>query len=309
MARPRTCSWSSLPVLDLRTGFPRAVGASCPATFHPSARPPECLEPSRGALTETDFIMRRFENYSVIVTGARSGIGLATAKRFAAEGASVTMVARSADALNAAAKSIDGRVQAVPADISDPEAVAKVVKAAVDAYGKVDGLVNNAGVAKTGMIDALEFEDWKTQIDVNLTGTYLMTRAAWDELKKTGGSIVNVSSVSGIGGDWGMFAYNAAKGGVTNLTRALALDAARSGIRVNAVNPSLTRTDMADGVVSDDGLKAKFMERMPLGRPGEPEDVASVIAFLASTDAAFVNGVNLPVDGGLSASNGQPPQA
>jgi meso-butanediol dehydrogenase/(S,S)-butanediol dehydrogenase/diacetyl reductase len=123
---------------------------------------------------------------------------------------------------------------------------------------------------------------------------------------KFGGNIVNVSSVSGLGGDWGLSFYNASKGAVTNLTRALALEFGGQGVRVNAVNPSLTDTDMASGITSNSALLEKFAARIPMGRPAKPEEVAAVIAFLASADASFVNGVNLPVDGGLGASNGQP---
>ena len=118
------------------------------------------------------------------------------------------------------------------------------------------------------------------------------------------GSIVNISSVSGIGGDWGLSFYNASKGAVTNLTRAMALELRGKGVRVNAVNPSLT--EMTSDFTGNKEVMAKFAERIPLGRPARPEEVAAVIAFLASDDASFVNGVNLPVDGGVSASNGQP---
>lgn len=126
-------------------------------------------------------------------------------------------------------------------------------------------------------------------------------------LIKSHGCIVNVSSVSGLGGDWQMSFYNAAKGAVSNFTRALALDHGAEGVRVNAVCPSLTRSELTEDMFSDKALMAKFAERIPLGRAAEPDEVADVIAFLASHDARFVNGVNLPVDGGLSASNGQPP--
>ncbi len=132
-----------------------------------------------------------------------------------------------------------------------------------------------------------------------------MTRAAIESLLERKGAVVNVSSVSGLGGDWGGSAYNAAKGGVTNLTRALALEFGSRGVRVNAVAPSLTKTDMTDGML-DDAMLAKFAERMPMGRAAEPGEVADVIGFLASRDARFVTGAIVPVDGGLSASNGQP---
>ncbi|MFC7735266.1 SDR family NAD(P)-dependent oxidoreductase [Roseomonas sp. GCM10028921] len=136
-----------------------------------------------------------------------------------------------------------------------------------------------------------------------------LSGAAIPHLVATGGNFVNVSSVSGLGGDWDMSIYNAAEGAVTNLTRALALELGPKGVRVNAVNPSLTVTDMTKDMMGNEKLLAKFVESIPLGRPAQPEEVADVIAFLAGPDARCVNGVNLPVDGGLSASNGQPPQA
>lgn len=115
-----------------------------------------------------------------------------------------------------------------------------------------------------------------------------------------------MSSVSGLGGDWGLSFYNASKGAVSNLTRAMAMELGAKGVRVNAVNPSLTLTDMTSGLSGNEQLMGKFADRIPLGRAARPEEVAAVIAFLASEDASFVNGVNLPVDGGVSASNGQP---
>jgi meso-butanediol dehydrogenase/(S,S)-butanediol dehydrogenase/diacetyl reductase len=126
------------------------------------------------------------------------------------------------------------------------------------------------------------------------------------ELLKRGGNIVNTASVSGLGADWALCAYNAAKGGVVNLTRSIALDFGAKGVRANAVCPSLTRTGMTEDMLKDKDLVAKFMERLPLKRVAEPADIAGVVAFLASDDARFVNGVNLPVDGGVTASNGQP---
>lgn len=133
-----------------------------------------------------------------------------------------------------------------------------------------------------------------------------MTRLALPHLREARGCIVNVSSVSGLGGDWNQGFYCAAKGAVTNFTRAVALDEARSGVRVNAVNPSLVDTPFTAGMQDQPELVAKFAERIPMGRGAKPDDLSGAIAFLASEDAYFVTGVNLPVDGGLSASNGQP---
>ncbi|HCI47626.1 MAG TPA: 3-oxoacyl-ACP reductase, partial [Rhodospirillaceae bacterium] len=171
----------------------------------------------------------------------------------------------------------------------------------------INVLVNNAAVAEMGKFDDFSIEDWNKTIDINVTGVFHMIQAALPYLRKVKGNIVNVSSVSGIGGDWGLAAYNASKGAVTNFTRALALELGRDGIRVNAVNPSLTITEMTAGLADDKEVLAKFAERMPLGKPAQPIDIARVINFLASDEAGFVNGVNLPVDGGVSASNGQPP--
>lgn len=141
---------------------------------------------------------------------------------------------------------------------------------------------------------------------IDVDGVFFCIRAALPRLLGTKANIVNVSSVSGIGGDWNMSAYNAAKGAVTNLTRSLAMELGARGVRVNAVNPSLTFTEMTNEMKDDQALMAKFAERIPLGRGAEAAEVADVIAFLAGHDARFVTGVNLPVDGGLSASNGQP---
>ena len=166
------------------------------------------------------------------------------------------------------------------------------------------------GIAATGQLSEAEDEDIESVIDINVKGMLYMCRAAIPELAKSeiagGASIVNTSSVSGSGGDWTMPIYNASKGAVTNLTRGLALQLGAQGIRVNAVLPSLTRTEMSEGIRDKKELMDAFLRRIPLGRAGEPEDVASVVAFLASEDARFVTGVNLPVDGGVSASNGQP---
>jgi meso-butanediol dehydrogenase / (S,S)-butanediol dehydrogenase / diacetyl reductase len=139
-------------------------------------------------------------------------------------------------------------------------------------------------------------------------GVFYGCRAALPHLEKTNGAIINTASVSGLGGDWRMSPYNTAKGAVVNLTRSLALDFGKKGVRINSVCPSLTRTGMTADMMDDDALLAKFAERIPLGRVCEPHEVAAVIAFLASDDAGFMTGANVAVDGGVSASNGQPPQ-
>jgi len=183
-----------------------------------------------------------------------------------------------------------------------------LVRATVDKFSRLDVMVNNAGVASEGRATEDSVDAWHKVISIDLDGVFHGARAALPHLIKTRGCIVNTASVSGLGADWNMSFYNTAKGGVVNLTRSLALDYGRDGVRINSVCPSLTRTDLTTDMFKDEALVAKFRERIALGRTAEPEDIADVIAFLASEDARFITGVNLPVDGGLSASNGQPPQ-
>lgn len=253
--------------------------------------------------------MQRFSDKVVIVTGAGSGIGKATAERFLKEGAKVTLVGRTKTKLEDVAEPYPAdQVLVVEADVSNEDDIWNLVAATTAKFGRLDVLVNNAGVVAEGDVGSLSTDDWRKVMGTDLDGVFYASRAAIPHLKSSKGSIVNVSSVSGTGGDWGMAAYNAAKGGVTNLTRAMAMDHGKDGVRVNAVCPSLTRTGMTEEMMGDEKLIAKFNERFALEGPGKPEDVAAVIAFLASEDARFVTGVNLPVDGGMSASNGQPPQ-
>ena len=253
--------------------------------------------------------MERFKGKTVIVTGSASGIGKGVAQRFSQEGANVVLCDIDEKKLAAVAAELPGeRTLAQRCDVTRFDEVEALVKQAVSRFGALDVMVNNAGIASEGTALEVPLQEWGKTIDTDLGGVFHGCRAALPELLKTRGCIVNTASVSGLGADWAMSAYNAAKGGVVNLTRSLALDFGKQGVRANSVCPSLTHTGMTEDMVKDKALVGKFMERMPLGRVAEPADIAAVVAFLASDDARFVNGANIPVDGGVMASNGQPPQ-
>jgi meso-butanediol dehydrogenase/(S,S)-butanediol dehydrogenase/diacetyl reductase len=243
----------------------------------------------------------------VIVTGAGSGIGEATAKRFLQDGAQVAVCGRDVKKLKKAFEDASSdQFLALKADVSKEAQVKSFVAAVMKKFGRVDVLVNNAGIFADGKLDKARTKTWRNVMGTDLDGVFFMSRAVLPALKKTKGCIVNISSVSGLGGDSGNPIYNAAKGAVTNLTRALAIDYAKEGVRVNAVCPTFTKTDLTEEMFEDKALVREMVSRIPMGRHGNPEDIAGAVVFLASEDARFVTGVNLPVDGGVSASNGQP---
>lgn len=245
---------------------------------------------------------------SVIVTGAGSGMGAATAKRLVNEGWSVTLFGRTLSKLEKIAAEIaqPNQTHIVQGDVSNRESVASLINSHIEKFSRLDGLVNSAGVAIGGAIDQVAPEDWKQVMSINVEGVFNTISLATPHLRKVGGAIVNVSSVSGLGGDWGFSPYNASKGALSNFTRALALELGAQGMRINAVAPTLTDTDMGSFLTENEEMMALFKSRNPMGRAAKPEEVASAISFLLSDDASFINGVNLPIDGGTSASNGQP---
>lgn len=246
---------------------------------------------------------------TIIITGSGSGIGEAAAIRFADDGHNVVLNGRTLEKLEQVKDKIDrdDQVLICQGDVSSNEDVNRMTEEVINRFGAIDVVVNNAGIAVPDDFESSSHNDFDKIMNVNVKGVYNVSKSTLPHLKSSKGCIVNVSSVSGLAGDWGMCVYNTSKGAVSNMTRAMALDLAKDGIRVNAVAPSLTITEMTSGMKENETLLNKFEERIPMARGAKPDEVADVIAFLSSNDARFVTGTIIPVDGGLSASNGQPP--
>ncbi len=251
--------------------------------------------------------MSRYENKVAIVTGGGSGIGAAAARRFVSEGGSVVIAGRNSSRLKAVADELpQERVMVHAADVSRRDACDELVRIAKARFGRIDTVVNAAGMNLVGTLEQTRDEDWRACMGADLDSVFFVSRAALPYLKESRGSIVNVGSVSSLGGGWTHAAYCAAKAAVANLTRSIACDYGRDGIRANTVCPGLTVTDMTDAIMQDEALLTKAWERIPLQRAGTPDDIADAIFFLASDQAAFITGATLAVDGGQTATDGGP---
>ena len=242
---------------------------------------------------------------AVVVTGATSGIGRAAAEAFAREGASVVLVGRRNTILDEVAKAIasaGGRAASCPADVTDDAVPERVVLTAVEQFGGIDVLVNAAGIISTGTIESTTDASWDRMMAVNLRAPFRLMRAAAPHLAQRKGAVVNVSSVNGLRSFPGVLAYCVSKAAVDQLTRCAALEMAPLGVRVNAVNPGVTVTNLHRSSGMDEAQYAAFLERSktthPLGRPGQPEDVVGMILFLASDRASWMTGETIPIDGG-----------
>lgn len=248
-----------------------------------------------------------FTDKVVLVTGGGSGIGRAIARAFLDNGATVAVVGRRADRLEETLEGYDeSRVLAVQADVSDRAAAADIVATVVERLGRLDVFVNNAARYSNQEFTDLEAEEWDAFRSTNIDAFVFLTQAALPELEKTGGNVVAVGSVSGLRGDWGQAAYNATKAAVMNFVQSIALDWGARGVRLNSVAPAFTQTEATAGVGTDEESLRPFVNRIALGRPGQPEDIAPAVLFLASADAGYVTGATLTVDGGTTASTGQP---
>ena len=252
----------------------------------------------------------RFSGKVVIVTGAGSGLGAAIARRFLLEGALVAAVDLKADSLErlrADNSTHSQRLTSRVSDVSDPVAVNDLIRGLIDDLGRLDVVINNAGIAPTGRAGDTSDEMWRSVMRVNLDGLFYMTRAALPHLVRSRGCIVNTASVSGVGADYEYAAYDASKGAVINFTRSLAVDYGKHGVRTNAVAPGPILTPLLrTNLEKTPGLGEAFSRSIPLGRIAEADEIAPAFTFLASSDASYVNGLILTADGGVTAWNGQP---
>jgi len=253
--------------------------------------------------------MNRLEGKVAIVTGGNAGIGEAVAKRFAAEGAAADITGRRQAELDRVMSGIrhnKGKGLAVAGSVTDELHVRDVMQRTLDSFGRIDLLINNAGIGDFGKrIHETDDATWATLLDVNLTGVFRMTRAVVPQMLKQGrGAIVNISSVASLVGIPGAPAYAASKGGVDALTRALAIDYAKDGIRCNIVNPGLIDTPMAAPLMANPDMLQPILNHYALQRPGTPEEVANMVLYLGSDEAGWVTGGTFTIDGGMTVSKG-----
>jgi len=241
----------------------------------------------------------------VIVTGASSGIGRATALRFGRSGASVLLVSRDEPALGALAHEIQGgggKPSVFAADVTEASAPERIVSAALDRFGGLTTLVNAAGIIGSGSVENTTDEQWDVMMDINARAPFRVMRAATPALIASRGAIVNVSSVTGLRSFPGVLAYCVSKSAIDQLTRCAALELAPKGVRVNAVNPGVTITNLhRRGGMSEENYAAfltRSRETHPLGRPGDPEEIAELIYFLGSDQSGWITGETIAIDGG-----------
>ncbi|WP_220636589.1 SDR family NAD(P)-dependent oxidoreductase [Georgfuchsia toluolica] len=250
---------------------------------------------------------KQFYGKIAVITGGTTGIGAATAQLLVEEGARVVICARKEPAVDSWAHKISADSMIFQkCDVAIRTEVEAVIEKAADAFGGLDILINNAGLPCLGFTPDLDPETWAQTIAVNLNAVFYACRAAIPLMKRRhGGAIVNTSSISGLAADYGFTAYNAAKGAVNNYTKSLAIDHAKDNIRANAVCVGYVDTPMSAFII-EAGLSKTWVDNVPMGRAGRPEEIANVLAFLASDAASFMTGSIVVADGGLMAATGQP---
>jgi 3-oxoacyl-[acyl-carrier protein] reductase len=242
-----------------------------------------------------------FTGKTALVTGSARGIGRAIAERFAGLNANVVISDLEQKTVEAVAAEIGERAVGIKADVLNSADIEALFEKVLQRFGRIDIVVNNAGITRDTLIMRMDEKDWDLVLDINLKGAFLVTKAASRIMaKQRYGRIINISSVIGLNGNAGQANYAASKAGLIGLTKSAAKELAPRGITVNAVAPGFIKTEMTDAL--PESAKQLFMERVLLKRPGLPEDVASAVLFLASDDASYITGQVLPVDGGLSMS-------
>jgi len=235
---------------------------------------------------------------AALVTGASGGIGRAIAQCLHAAGATVALTGTRKDALDALAGELGDRTHVVPADLSDPDAAAGLVKASEEAMGQVDILVNNAGLTRDMLTMRLSDEDWLKVLDVNLGAAFRLSRAVMrGMMQRRWGRVVNITSIVGVTGNAGQANYAASKAGMIGMSKSIAQEVASRGITVNCLAPGFIETAMTD-VLKDD-IKKKLLEAVPARRLGSPEDIAAGVLYLASEEASYVTGQTLHINGGM----------
>jgi len=235
---------------------------------------------------------------TALVTGATGGIGGAIARALHHQGATVAISGRQAEKLDELAKELGDRVHVLPCDLGDRTAVSKLIDEAIAKLGRLDILVNNAGLTRDGLLARMSDDDWRTVIDTNLSSVFYTCRAVCRPMmKKRAGAIVNVSSIVGVHGNWGQTNYAASKAGIIGFTKSLAKELGSRNVRANVVAPGYVKTQLTD--VLPEEATAAMLTNTPLGRLGEPTDIAGAVRFLCSDAASFITGEVLLVDGGL----------
>jgi NAD(P)-dependent dehydrogenase (short-subunit alcohol dehydrogenase family) len=244
----------------------------------------------------------RLANKVAIISGGGSGIGRAIAVAFAREGAQVGICGRDRKKLDAVADQIGPACMPIVSDVSISKQVELAVRITLQRFGRITTLVNNAGVLMAGTAESLSDDDWEHTFNVNVRGTWLLSRAALPHLRQAGGgSIINIGSVLSLVGARNRVAYTASKAAVLGLTRAMALDHAGENIRVNCICPGMVETEMIAPFNADETARRQRLAMHPMGRFGQPEDIASLAVFLASDESAWTTGTAFPVDGGYTA--------
>jgi meso-butanediol dehydrogenase/(S,S)-butanediol dehydrogenase/diacetyl reductase len=234
-----------------------------------------------------------------IVTGGSSGIGRAITERFVAEGAEVVIANRTEETGTAVAAELD--CEFVQTDVSDYAQVEALVEGTVEEFGRLDVLVNNAGIASEKPLVEMSLEEWERVVSIDLDGVMHGMRAALPHLEESDGNVVNIASIYGLGGGKGAAAYSAAKGGVVNLTQQVAIDYADEGVRVNSVCPGFVETPMTADLLATERFYAFLEQNTPMDRAAQPEEIAPLVAFLASEEASYITGADIPVGGGWTA--------